>query len=132
MKANLQKAHAVSVEMIMGHHKIQPSARAKRAAGLSSNAELCTKSDSDMEHATMGTKHKNNKSSSNPQKKSWTSQPAPKKAAHNSSFTPATDQPMDLNTDDADAESQQDETDVGEVGDEADAYERLCTVRNSE
>ena len=95
VKANLQKAHAVPVEMIMGHHKIQPSARAKRAAGLSSNAELCTKSDSDMERATTGTKRKNNKSSSNPRKKSRTSQPPPKKAAHNSSFTPATDQPID-------------------------------------
>ena len=56
----------------------------------------------------------------------------PNQAAHNSSFTPATDQPMDLDADDADAESQQDETDVGEVGDEADAYERLHTVHNSE
>ena len=53
------------------------------------------------------------------------SQPAPKKAAHNSSFTTATDQTMDLDADDADVESQQDETDVGEVADEADAYERL-------
>ena len=78
-----------------------------------------------MERATTGTKCKNNKSLSKPQKKTWTSQPAPKKAANNSSFTAATDQTMDLNADDADAESQQDETDIGEVADEADAYERL-------
>ena len=41
VKTNLWKAPAVPVEMITGHHKIQPSARAKHAAGLSSDAELC-------------------------------------------------------------------------------------------
>ena len=54
-------------------------------------------------------KCKKDKSSSDPQKKSWTSQPAPKKAVHNTGFTPATDQPMDIDSNNA--ESQPDETD---------------------
>lgn len=36
-------------------------------------------------------------------------------------FTPAANQPMDIDTNNA--ESQWDETDIEEVGDEADAYE---------
>ena len=56
-------------------------------------------------------------------KKSRASQPAPKKPVCNTNFTPAANQLMEIDTNDA--ESRQDETDIEEVGNEADAYERV-------
>lgn len=74
---------------------------------------------------------KKNKLSSNPQKKSRVTT-APEKPVCSTNFTPAANQPMDIDTNNA--ESQWDETDIEEVGDEADAYERvhntLCVIAN--